>query len=135
MSINLKKIGIVATVIIVISLFVSNLYVVYAANQRNDGYITVGIPASPGVSGSNGANGIDGRDGSNGANGLNGENGISGVNGTNGTDGVNGKDAPYPQMTCSGDEILWKTSDESVWHPLGRVLYCDTSSTTVTVGD
>lgn len=147
MSINWKKIGIVAAVIIVVSLFISNLYVVYAANQRNDGYVTVGIPASPGINGAQGPagtagqNGASGSNGSNGANGSNGENGtngssgVSGTNGTNGTDGANGADAPAPQMKCDNGLISWKTANEDSWHPLGRVLYCETSSTTSTVGD
>jgi len=139
MSINWKKIGVASVVIIIVSIFISNLYVVYSANQNDSGYVTVGVPASPGINGDDGKNGANGRDGANGSSGQNGSNGSNGQNGSNGADGtngVNGKDGqdgavgatgpagPSPEMRCENGVISWKTSSEVYWHPLGRVLAC-----------
>jgi len=142
MGANWKRVGWIALGIVIISLFISNLYVVYAANQRKDGYITVGIPASPGINGNDGRNGKDGapgRDGvngSNGQNGINGENGQPGPNGVDGLNGLNGKDGvdgaqgatgpagPSPEMRCENNTIQWKLSTDVTWTNLGTVMSC-----------
>ena len=138
-----KTLGLSVLAIIIVSLFVSNLYVVYTASQNKNGYVTVGIPASPGINGNDGRNGKDGangRDGVNGSNGLNGDNGLNGISGVDGANGLNGKDGtnglqgpignpgPDPQMRCENNTIQWKKSTDTSWNDLERVLSCTQST-------
>ena len=147
MNAKWKTAGLITLGVIVVSLFISNLYVVYDASERKSGYVTVGIPASPGINGDDGRNGKDGipgRDGANGSNGQNGTNGVNGengvnglvgvdgLNGLNGKDGINGLDGatgpagPSPEMRCENNMIQWKLSTVDTWTDLGRVLSCAT---------